>query len=494
MTGGTEFSEAEVKPIKEEVDLNPEKGAEIKEAAEVQRETNEATISPEAAVEKGDFQLAEDLQSVFVEAVDAVPMRETPEMDDGKTEDPDQASDEEGKPGVDGDKADSNEEINSNISDDEQDEQSSSSESEKTRDRSNTEEVTHRPTTNGQSSSSESENTRDAKNTEKDTHRPTTDEQSSSSESDNTRDSSNTEEVTHRPTADEQSSSSESENTRDSSNTEKGTHRPEYIGPPKKSDFYTWKQYNDALRLYRAQTETDNTESKTTAALPVALEGALEAGKITIYEAVVAEDANTVSEGRPEAAAIIDSKDAPLSLNTDEIITQLTDRLPEGGDEFSDRTSSEIVERVLAGEENDFVTPVRETIKTEHASLTDSQADELLGLTLLKASQELSSLANKLIEQPPELADRQEVNPSFPNTYPANGESPAGDVPETNGDQPSDSDQENKYYSDNNADDAQLANIDLQNMLQKQQQTIQMLSNISKILNDTALAVIRKIG
>jgi len=43
-------------------------------------------------------------------------------------------------------------------------------------------------------------------------------------------------------------------------------------------------------------------------------------------------------------------------------------------------------------------------------------------------------------------------------------------------------------------DDAQLANIDLQNMLQKQQQAIQMLSNISKVLHDTALAVIRKIG
>jgi hypothetical protein len=43
-------------------------------------------------------------------------------------------------------------------------------------------------------------------------------------------------------------------------------------------------------------------------------------------------------------------------------------------------------------------------------------------------------------------------------------------------------------------DDSQLANIDLQNMLQKQQQTIQMLSNVSKVLHDTALAVIRKIG
>lgn len=43
-------------------------------------------------------------------------------------------------------------------------------------------------------------------------------------------------------------------------------------------------------------------------------------------------------------------------------------------------------------------------------------------------------------------------------------------------------------------DDAQLANVDLQNVLQKQQQTLQMMSNISKQLHDTAMAVIRKIG
>lgn len=43
-------------------------------------------------------------------------------------------------------------------------------------------------------------------------------------------------------------------------------------------------------------------------------------------------------------------------------------------------------------------------------------------------------------------------------------------------------------------DDAQLANVDLQNMLQKQQQTLQTMSNVSKMLHDTAMAVIRKIG
>jgi hypothetical protein len=43
-------------------------------------------------------------------------------------------------------------------------------------------------------------------------------------------------------------------------------------------------------------------------------------------------------------------------------------------------------------------------------------------------------------------------------------------------------------------DDSQLANVDLQNILQKQQQTLQMMSNISKTLFDTAQSVIRKMG
>jgi hypothetical protein len=43
-------------------------------------------------------------------------------------------------------------------------------------------------------------------------------------------------------------------------------------------------------------------------------------------------------------------------------------------------------------------------------------------------------------------------------------------------------------------DDSQLANVELQNESQKQQQLIQMLSEINKTVNDTAMAVIRKIG
>lgn len=43
-------------------------------------------------------------------------------------------------------------------------------------------------------------------------------------------------------------------------------------------------------------------------------------------------------------------------------------------------------------------------------------------------------------------------------------------------------------------DDAQLAQLDLQQAMQRQQQTLQTLSNVSKLLHDTAMAIIRKIG
>lgn len=42
--------------------------------------------------------------------------------------------------------------------------------------------------------------------------------------------------------------------------------------------------------------------------------------------------------------------------------------------------------------------------------------------------------------------------------------------------------------------DAQLANIDLQNMLQRQQQVLQLMTNVSKQLHDQAMAIIKKIG
>jgi len=41
-------------------------------------------------------------------------------------------------------------------------------------------------------------------------------------------------------------------------------------------------------------------------------------------------------------------------------------------------------------------------------------------------------------------------------------------------------------------DDAQLADINLQNMLQKQQQVLQTMSNISKAMHESAMGVIRK--
>ena len=43
-------------------------------------------------------------------------------------------------------------------------------------------------------------------------------------------------------------------------------------------------------------------------------------------------------------------------------------------------------------------------------------------------------------------------------------------------------------------DDSQLALVDLQNWTQKTQQTMTMMSQISRILHDTSMAVVRKMG
>jgi hypothetical protein len=42
-------------------------------------------------------------------------------------------------------------------------------------------------------------------------------------------------------------------------------------------------------------------------------------------------------------------------------------------------------------------------------------------------------------------------------------------------------------------DDAQLANLDLQNLLQKQQQAMQMMASVSKKMHDTGQSVIKNI-
>jgi hypothetical protein len=36
--------------------------------------------------------------------------------------------------------------------------------------------------------------------------------------------------------------------------------------------------------------------------------------------------------------------------------------------------------------------------------------------------------------------------------------------------------------------------VDLQNVLHKQPQTLQTMSNVSKMLHDTAMAIVRKMG
>ena len=73
MTGGTEFQDAGVQPQKEQLEVNPEKQAEIKEAAEAKDQLDRASTNPEDLVEKtSDYKNAEAVQEAMMEAVNAV--------------------------------------------------------------------------------------------------------------------------------------------------------------------------------------------------------------------------------------------------------------------------------------------------------------------------------------------------------------------------------------------------------------------------------------
>ncbi len=50
-----------------------------------------------------------------------------------------------------------------------------------------------------------------------------------------------------------------------------------------------------------------------------------------------------------------------------------------------------------------------------------------------------------------------------------------------------------KIYFDRSEDFAQLANLDLQTRQQRQQEVIQTLSNVSKMMHDTAKGIIRNL-
>jgi hypothetical protein len=53
---------------------------------------------------------------------------------------------------------------------------------------------------------------------------------------------------------------------------------------------------------------------------------------------------------------------------------------------------------------------------------------------------------------------------------------------------------EQQAWLQQRADDSQLATLDLTDQAARQQQVMQMMSNVSKSLHDTAMSVIRKIG
>lgn len=174
-----------------------------------------------------------------------------------------------------------------------------------------------------------------------------------------------------------------------------------------------------------------------------------------------------------------------------ELLKKLTPNLPAQSEELTDRTAGELVEMALAENSGDLLSLTQNMVQDHFGALNPQESDAVMCTTLLKASQEAADLAADLDRYSPEqildsesartlsesLTDRRYLLGSLLENV--NPDQPPDDSGESNPDQ---------------GEDDQWANIDLQHMLQKQQQLTQMLSNISKALHDTALAVVRKSG
>jgi hypothetical protein len=102
----------------------------------------------------------------------------------------------------------------------------------------------------------------------------------------------------------------------------------------------------------------------------------------------------------------IDANDVTRSEERNQVTKLMSESLPEGSDDFTDKASAEIVKGVLADVSDDILTPVRVIIQNEYQNLSELQTEGMLALTLVKAAQTLETIK-------PDLKDNRVVADSI---------------------------------------------------------------------------------
>ncbi len=146
-----------------------------------------------------------------------------------------------------------------------------------------------------------------------------------------------------------------------------------------------------------------------------------------------------------------DNKQLVQGLTNQELISQLTDQLPDGTETFIHKTAEDIVDQLLADQSIDFESLTRSAIQDEYKDLPVEQTESMLTVILLEASESLDT----------GRSDEIYLQPDSDNG------------------------------SDDNGEQNQLAMLNLQDEMNKQAQLIQMMSYIQKMINDTAEDIIR---
>ena len=217
---------------------------------------------------------------------------------------------------------------------------------------------------------------------------------------------------------------------------------------------------------------------------------------------------------------IMEEEDPGQSLTNPELISQLSDQLPAGSESFTDQSATDIVEMVMSGETEDFLSPTQSAIQGNFENISQNQADGLLAVSLIKAAQALETNLSGNLVQPPGADVGSDISSGLPETDPvgSNGD-PGGTnkgsdfTPALPGIDPAEGsdpdpeiihnikgdgmgvsgDERESYIDERESEDFESTRLklDLQDAMNKQQQAMQILSNIMKNMHDIAKAIIQ---
>jgi len=149
-----------------------------------------------------------------------------------------------------------------------------------------------------------------------------------------------------------------------------------------------------------------------------------------------ADDPVMDEEGPVQArtAGLAEEEKEPIQeLPVQELVSRISDQLPDGADKFTDQAAVGIVETVMAGETKDFLSPTRDAIQGQFRNISAEQSDALIAVSLNKAANSMENSGGELPDPSPGSDPGSGISPSHTGTDPTGSTDTSTDVIGTSG-------------------------------------------------------------